>query len=297
MFALADDEAKAAPLWPASKAVARRLLSNTSTPLVQGEFVYSARSSGELVCVNARTGEQLWMTDKVTEPKFGACYSPNRPADNAVWLFTDEGNLILARLSGQGYQELGRTMLLQPTSEFFAHKMAWVPPAFANRCVFARSQQNSFAASRWRPNAEYARRPRRPWPACRLDIARRYTPLGNINAAGDKGADHLPSRADAVQPFLPCVAHAVCHAHENLIAAEHRCSVHVFAQLVLTPTARTRRAGFEDRRLTFLVGREQLSLANQHRRRVERAAEAVFPQFLTRARFPAVGDPRIGRLA
>ena len=140
MFALADDEAKAAPLWPASKAVARRLLSNTSTPLVQGEFVYSARSSGELVCVNARTGEQLWMTDKVTEPKFGASIHLT-PNGNAVWLFTDEGNLILARLSGQGYQELGRTMLLQPTSEFFAHKMAWVPPAFANRCVFAQRQR------------------------------------------------------------------------------------------------------------------------------------------------------------
>jgi hypothetical protein len=36
-------------VWPKSRALARRVLSNTSTPLLKGNHVYSAKSGGELV--------------------------------------------------------------------------------------------------------------------------------------------------------------------------------------------------------------------------------------------------------
>jgi outer membrane protein assembly factor BamB len=146
MLELGDDAPTATPAWPKSRALDRRILSNTSTPLLQGDHVYSARSDGELVCLDGRTGEQVWATDKVTRLKSGASIHLTTNGD-AVWLFTDEGNLIRARLTYRGYEELSRAHLLEPTSPFFGNRMAWVPPSYANRHVFARNDKELVSAS------------------------------------------------------------------------------------------------------------------------------------------------------
>lgn len=136
----------AAPVWPKSRVVDRRVLSNTSTPLLRGDHVYSASSSGEFVCLDAHTGDQVWATDKVTGLKSGASVHLT-PNGDAVWLFTDEGNLIRARLTPKGYEEVGRAHLIEPTSIFFKNLMAWVPPVYANRHVFARNDKELVSAS------------------------------------------------------------------------------------------------------------------------------------------------------
>jgi outer membrane protein assembly factor BamB len=121
-------------------------LSNTSTPLLQADHIYSAKSSGEFVCLDARTGEVVWATDKVTGLKQGASIHL-APNGDTVWLFTDEGNLIHARLTPKGYEEISRGHLLEPTSIFFGNLMAWVPPSYANRQVFARNDKELVCAS------------------------------------------------------------------------------------------------------------------------------------------------------
>ncbi|NOS69191.1 MAG: PQQ-like beta-propeller repeat protein [Verrucomicrobia bacterium] len=133
-------------LWPESRAAAKRILSNTSTPMMEGDHVYSAKSSGEFVCLEAGTGKQVWGTTNVTELKPGASIHLT-PNGGSVFLFTDQGNLILARLKPQGYEEISRVHLLEPTSILFARKFAWVPPVFANRCIFARNDEELVCAS------------------------------------------------------------------------------------------------------------------------------------------------------
>ena len=146
MLQLRGDAALAAPVWPKSRAVARRVLSNTSTPLLKGDYLYSAKSGGEFACLDARTGEQVWVTEKVTALKPGASIHLT-PNGDAVWLFTDEGNLVRARLTPKSYEELGRAYLLEPTSPFFGKLFAWVPPVYANRHVFARNDKELVCAS------------------------------------------------------------------------------------------------------------------------------------------------------
>lgn len=146
MLELSREAPLATPVWPKSRALAGRILSNTSTPLLKGAHVYSAKSGGELVCLDARTGEQVWMTENVTALKSGASIHLT-PNGDAVWLFTDEGNLIRARLTPKGYNELGRAHLLEPTSPFFGNRFAWVPPAYANRHVFARNDKELVCAA------------------------------------------------------------------------------------------------------------------------------------------------------
>ena len=113
-------------------------LSNTSTALLQGDYVYSAKTSGELVCLDAATGNQVWQTDTVTDLETGSSIHLT-PNGDSVLLFTNQGNLIRARLSPAGYHELGRVHVLDPTYPFSGRNVVWPPPAYANRRVFARS--------------------------------------------------------------------------------------------------------------------------------------------------------------
>lgn len=146
MLELNAHEPTASVLWPETRAVSKRILSNTSTALLSGDHVYSAKSSGELVCLEAGTGKQLWQTNKVTELKSGASIHITASGD-AMFLFSDEGNLIRAQLTPQGYKEISRARLLEPTTPFGSNKRAWTPPAYANGHVFARSDAELVCAS------------------------------------------------------------------------------------------------------------------------------------------------------
>ena len=146
MFELGADQPAARILWPDTLAASKRILSNTSTPMLAGDHVYSAKSSGELVCLEANTGKQVWGTTNVTELKFGASVHLT-PNGDATFLFTDEGNLILARLAPDGYHEISRVHLLAPTSDLGTRKFAWIPPVYADRCVLARNDEELVCAS------------------------------------------------------------------------------------------------------------------------------------------------------
>ena len=146
MMQLDAGKPSASVLWPETKAVTKRILSNTSTALLQGDYVYSAKTSGELVCLEAGTGKEVWQTNAVTALQNGSSIHLT-PCGDAVFLFTDQGNLIRARLTPQGYREISRAHLLKPTSPFGDRKCAWTPPAYANRRIFARNDEELICAS------------------------------------------------------------------------------------------------------------------------------------------------------
>lgn len=147
MFELAPDKPAAHILWPDSHVLSKRVLSNTSTALIEQGHVYSARTHGEFVCLDARTGQELWSTDAVTEKRGETGASIHlTPQGDSVLLFTDEGNLIRARLSPEGYHELSRTQLMTPTYSYGGHKVTWSPPSFANGAVFVRNEKEVLCA-------------------------------------------------------------------------------------------------------------------------------------------------------
>lgn len=146
MMRLDADKPAASVLWPETRVVSRRILSHTSTAFIRGDRVFSARSSGELVCLEARTGKQLWETDQVTDLKNGASIHITAHGDTAL-LYNERGELIQAHLTPSGYRELGRALLLQPTYPFSGRRCAWAPPAFAQGHVFARSDEELVCTS------------------------------------------------------------------------------------------------------------------------------------------------------
>jgi outer membrane protein assembly factor BamB len=146
MFQFDAHKPKPSVIWPEARAATKRVLSITSTALLDCDYLFSARSAGELVCLQAATGRQVWQTNTVTELKNGASIHLT-PCGDAVFLFTDRGDLIRAQLTPSGYREISRAHLLDPTSPFGDRKCAWTPPAYANRHVFARSDTELVCAS------------------------------------------------------------------------------------------------------------------------------------------------------
>jgi hypothetical protein len=107
------------------------------TPFLKDGFIYGMCGSGELRCLDAATGDRKWETYALTGGK-------KAPLANAFiieqagryWMWNDQGELILAKLSPQGYDELRRAKLLEPQENTRGRDVIWCHPAYANRCAY-----------------------------------------------------------------------------------------------------------------------------------------------------------------
>jgi len=146
MFQLDQSKPAASILWPETKALSLRVLSHTCMPMILGEYVFAGKMGGHLVCLEARTGKQIWETDQVTPSGNGGTIHLTLNGDSML-LFTDQGNLIRARLDAIGYHELSRVHLIEPDFHFGERRVVFAPLAFADRKVFSRNNQEIVCAS------------------------------------------------------------------------------------------------------------------------------------------------------
>jgi len=147
LLKLDRDKPDASVLWPDELRPLRIYVSDTSTPLLQDGLVFSPTRKGELLCLDATSGKQLWRTNGVSESNNGASIHMTAvPSIRGVFLFTDRGDLLLSRVTA-AYQDLGRFHLLEPTADYGQRKMAWVPPACSGQRVFARNDRELVCAS------------------------------------------------------------------------------------------------------------------------------------------------------
>ncbi|MEY4395458.1 MAG: hypothetical protein RL595_2707 [Planctomycetota bacterium] len=117
------------------------------TPVVNKNFIYGVCSYGQLRCIKLLTGERVWADLRATgnqkesvERWANAFITPH---EDRYFLFNEKGDLIIAKLSEKGYQELSRTHLIEPTGIAPAggarRKIVWSHPAFANKHIFVRN--------------------------------------------------------------------------------------------------------------------------------------------------------------
>jgi outer membrane protein assembly factor BamB len=121
-----------------------------STPVLKDGYIYGVDSYSELRCLKADTGQRLWTTRQPTtngkELRWGNAFLVEQ--DGRFFLFNELGDLIIARLSPQGYQEVSRAHILDPTNTMARMSpkepprlVVWSFPAFADRSVFARNDR------------------------------------------------------------------------------------------------------------------------------------------------------------
>jgi outer membrane protein assembly factor BamB len=66
---------------------------------------------------------------------------------SSVFIYNELGELIVAQLSPQGYKEICRTTLIEPSYSFGSKKLTWAAPSFAHGRVYARNEKEIICAS------------------------------------------------------------------------------------------------------------------------------------------------------
>jgi outer membrane protein assembly factor BamB len=118
-------------------------------PLVVDGHIYGVDEQGQLRCFDLETGERVWES-------MATCTN-GRPANSTTgfivankdkyFIFTEQGELLVARMSTAGFEELDRAKILEPTSRTGNRRVVWSHPAFANQCMFARNDKEIVCVS------------------------------------------------------------------------------------------------------------------------------------------------------
>ncbi len=64
---------------------------------------------------------------------------------------SETGDLQMARLTAEGYEDLGRFHAVEPTGECFGRTVVWSHPAYANRTAYIRNDKEIVAVNLAKP--------------------------------------------------------------------------------------------------------------------------------------------------
>ncbi len=119
-----------------------------STPIFENGYIYGVDSYGELRCLDANDGHRVWEnTTAVPRARWSTIHFVKK--GDRYFLFNERGELIIAKLSPQGYDEISRAKLIEPTLEQLRDRggVCWSHPAFANKHIFARNDNELVCTS------------------------------------------------------------------------------------------------------------------------------------------------------
>jgi outer membrane protein assembly factor BamB len=140
---LAKDKPAAEVLWKGKSRDLSRpdgLHNLMGSPVLWDGHVYGVCNFGELRCLDATTGKRVWEHQTMLRKTLAATtfIVPHR---DRFFLFSDEGELIIARLTPKGYEEIDRAKVIEPTLFSRGRQVVWSHPAFANRCLYVRNDR------------------------------------------------------------------------------------------------------------------------------------------------------------
>lgn len=117
-------------------------------PHVEGDLVYGICQNGELRCVDLKTGKRLWETLDPVGGKAGECTTAIMVKNgDRFFLFTEKGEIRIAKLSPKGYEELGRAKVIDPTGTCGGRDVVFNAPAYANKCMYVRNDKELICVS------------------------------------------------------------------------------------------------------------------------------------------------------
>jgi outer membrane protein assembly factor BamB len=121
------------------------------TPIIEGDHIYGFGSYGQLRCLVAATGERVWESQEATGERARWTSAFMVQHEDRVFINNDRGDLIIAKLSPEGYEEISRTALIAPTSRPGNRRQLtyvnWSHPAYANKHIIARNDEEIISAS------------------------------------------------------------------------------------------------------------------------------------------------------
>lgn len=108
------------------------------TPVVTKDNIFGVCSYGQLRGLETATGRRLWETlDATGSGRWWNAFLIQH--DDRYFIHNEQGDLIIANLSAEGYEEISRAKLVEPTRKVSRRTTIWSHPAFAMKSVFARN--------------------------------------------------------------------------------------------------------------------------------------------------------------
>ena len=142
----------ASKVWQGSRDLG--LAPVSGTPFVENGIAYGIDGNGLFRAVRIATGERLWSTSKPVDgrdsekrssAKEGAAFITKN--GDRFFILGENGDLVIARLTPEKYEEVSRTKLLDPVGVGLGRSVVWSHPAYADQCVFARNDNEIVCAS------------------------------------------------------------------------------------------------------------------------------------------------------
>ncbi|KPK44736.1 MAG: dehydrogenase, partial [Phycisphaerae bacterium SG8_4] len=113
-----------------------------STPIIAGDYIYGVDSHGELRCLDLLTGDRIWESlEAVPKDRWSNIHMVRN--QDRIWMFNERGELIISKLSPEGFHEISRAKIIEPTEGQLNRRggVCWSHPAFAYRNIYVRNDR------------------------------------------------------------------------------------------------------------------------------------------------------------
>ncbi len=154
MLRLKPNQSTPDVMWQTQQVSEKRtthLNSIMPTPVLKDGVIYGVCSYGELRCLDQQTGERIWETMAASTKQGRKLRWFNiflTPYEDRYFLFNEEGNLISARLSPDGYEELDRAKVIEPNGpDMRQRNIVWSHPAYADGSAYIRNDSELIRVS------------------------------------------------------------------------------------------------------------------------------------------------------
>ena len=113
-----------------------------STPIILGDYIYGVDSYGELRCLDLKTGDRIWESLEAVPKARWANIHLVEKGEN-IWMFNERGELIISKLSPEGFEEISRAKIIEPTEGQLDQRggVCWSHPAFAYKHIYVRNDE------------------------------------------------------------------------------------------------------------------------------------------------------------
>ena len=111
-------------------------------PILVDNIIYGFDQKGLLMAVELPSGERLWETPQpIGKRQLQTATAFIVKNGDRFILFNELGELILARMTRAGYEEIDRAKVIEQTGSAFGRKVVWSMPAYANRHAYLRNDR------------------------------------------------------------------------------------------------------------------------------------------------------------
>lgn len=140
LLELESDKPGAAVVWRDKRKAA--ISPVNVQPIVVDGTLFGFDQSGDLAAVELPSGNRLWTTPQPLAKRrvqTGTAFIVKQL--DRYWMFTEQGDLIIAEMDKNGFRELDRAQVIEPTNVAFGRDVVWSMPAFANKHAYIRNDK------------------------------------------------------------------------------------------------------------------------------------------------------------